>query len=288
MIRAIRLPKRPNCPTPPDCRSVGGPSSCWRGARRSAAPALGRQSHGAGPGLVQPGVVAAFRLRFGGVVAGTEHLLDGAALFRRAGEQPLGGLAESVSVLRPWAANCAITGWQRTVRRANTLPQIGTRLLPSSAWKVRWVMWPTPPVTVIRPVPAPRADLVFHDFNFTNVLVLGVPEDSRSGTARSPALSGIVDIDFLALGDRSLDLAELAFQYELRRGGDGRIEGHRHDPVELLAGDVLRISGAAGRRQPVAYLTLAHLGWIGPGGQQDPEVPCVRAAGRLMDLPDLR
>ncbi|MFE5029610.1 hypothetical protein ACFRAO_41570 [Streptomyces sp. NPDC056656] len=43
-----------------------------------------------GPGLVQPGVIAAFRLQSGGVVAGTEHLLDGATLFRRAGEQPLG------------------------------------------------------------------------------------------------------------------------------------------------------------------------------------------------------
>ncbi|MEW2033747.1 phosphotransferase [Streptomyces roseifaciens] len=127
------------------------------------------------------------------------------------------------------------------------------------------------------PAPQPRTDLAFGDLNFTNVLVAG------------DRLSGIVDIDLLNAGDRCLDLARLAFEYELlrgrMRGGDGRIAGHRDDPVDVLAEDVLRISGRGGWRQAVAFIAVARLGWRPPDGRRDPQEPTLRVTERLMGRP---
>jgi hypothetical protein len=127
----------------------------------------------------------------------------------------------------------------------------------------------------LRAVPAPqrRTDFVFFDFNFTNILVTG------------DRLSGIVDIEFLSLGDRSLDLACLAFEYEILRY-ENRLLGHPDDPVERLMEDVLRISGRSGWRQAVAYLAIAHLGWVGPAGEQDPLDRCLWVIERLMNRAD--
>ncbi|WP_424888911.1 phosphotransferase family protein [Streptomyces sp. XH2] len=177
-----------------------------------------------------------------------------------AGEESAGGECWIAAAVRDDAMGWWAAARARSARAARLCDRLGAWLASA-------------------PAPEPRADLVFGDLNFTNVLVAG------------DRLSGIVDIDLLNAGDRCLDLARLAFEYELLRddellrGGDGRIAGHRDDPVDVLAEDVLRISGRGGWRQAVAFIAVARLGWRPSGGGRDPQEPTLRATERLMGKP---
>ena len=120
--------------------------------------------------------------------------------------------------------------------------------------------------------PEPRTDWTHLDLNFGNLLV------------QDGALSGIVDTDHLGFGDRTVDLATLAFEYERAAfaGGvtaDAEVVGRLRDVAK-------GISGEAGWRLAVAYCTVSSLGWVGSGGMRVPEPMAVTVARRFIGAPE--
>jgi len=151
-------------------------------------------------------------------------------------------------------------GWWRAAREASPeAAELGTRM-------AQWVR--------AVPRPEPRADSVHFDLDFTNILV------------RRGRLSGVVDIDNLALGDRALDLVRMAFQYEELRFRGEPVPGP-DDPVDRLVEEVLRISGRSGWRQAVAYVGIAYLGGggngVGPRGRREQAERSLWVIPRMMD-----
>lgn len=132
-------------------------------------------------------------------------------------------------------------GWWRAARALG--PEVADLCNRLDAW--------------VRAVPRAeqRNDFVHLDLNFSNILAI------------EGALTGIVDLDHMGLGDRSVDLVQLLFEYEwMRYRGDVVPSG----AVERLHAAVLSISGEPGWREAVAYNGIASLGWSSPEGLRVP------------------
>ncbi|MEV0374400.1 phosphotransferase [Streptomyces sp. NPDC050636] len=122
------------------------------------------------------------------------------------------------------------------------------------------------------PPPGPRHDLVHFDLGFSNILVDG------------DRLTGIVDLDQLTAGDRSVDLVSLAFHFERLHRLGGWLPAP--DTVGRLTERALRISGRSWWRHAVAYYALFQLNCLWP---PDKAVRLAATAGivrRMMAHPD--
>lgn len=100
--------------------------------------------------------------------------------------------------------------------------------------------------------PSIRSDYVHLDLNFSNILAVG------------DRLTGIVDTDHLGVGDRSVDVAGLAYQFAGRFYDTG--EAVPEGLMDRLAGIARSISGEGGWRLAVAYHGISWLGWSAPDG----------------------
>jgi hypothetical protein len=123
----------------------------------------------------------------------------------------------------------------------------------------------------VRELPSPqrRKDWVHLDLNFSNLLSL------------NGQLTGIIDLDHLGIGDRSVDIACLAFGYvqlRLRFPQKGLVP-----PVSLLRERVLNISGESGWRQAVTYNVISNLGWVSTAGLRTPIGEATASSRQLLE-----
>jgi hypothetical protein len=120
----------------------------------------------------------------------------------------------------------------------------------------------------------PGHGYVHADLNLGNLLV----SDGR--------LTGVIDTEHLGVGDRSVDLARLAFDWHWRaRAG---VPGLAADGLGRLAARGRAISGDAGWRVAVAYELISRIGWRGEHHTQIDPGGVVPACAEFLDAPAIR
>jgi Ser/Thr protein kinase RdoA (MazF antagonist) len=163
-----------------------------------------------------------------------EALLDDLlALVARLAEAPVGPHRTQMAFWVPAVVFEDLAGWWRTAEAMSPEATAVCRRLRS------WIEGTE--------LLEARHDYVHSDLNPSNLRVLG------------GRLAGVIDIENLGVGDSSVDIARLAFEW-FRQARD-QTPGLAPDGLERLTAAALQTGGEAGWRVAVAYELISQLGW---------------------------